>query len=98
MANGSLIESRSALSVSLFCSRKKQGCSISEAAKRKASHSSPGPKRRASLTLGAKQQLESTNNVSMKNTAVLRTSADHKPVPSSASTQTTDLDCPLYHT
>src|SRR5258707_2151388 len=42
IAKGSLTESRSALSVSLVCSRRKQGCSISEAAKRKATHSRPG--------------------------------------------------------
>src|ERR1700722_18138047 len=46
--NGSDTESRNALNVSFVCSRKKQGCSINDAANRNASQSNPDPKRRAS--------------------------------------------------
>ena len=52
IANGSLTDSRSALSVSLFNSRKKHGCNISEAANKNASHNKPGPKRRDSPAVG----------------------------------------------
>ena len=52
IANGSLTERRNALSVSLFCSRKKQGCNINDAAKRKAIQSNPGPSRCDSLVVG----------------------------------------------
>src|SRR4029077_8721745 len=63
IANGSDTESRSALSVSLVCSRKNPGCSISDAANKNASHSSPGPKRRDSSRVGSNVKLNSTTTI-----------------------------------
>src|SRR6266481_1146494 len=58
MANGSVTESRKALRVSLCCSRRKQGCSINEEAKRNASQRSPGANRRDSSEVGSKVNLD----------------------------------------
>src|SRR5712664_4236744 len=63
MAKGSSTESRKALSVSLACSRKKQGCNISDAAKKNASQRRPGPKRRDSADEGSNVKLKSTMTI-----------------------------------
>jgi len=68
MANGLVNERSSALSVSLFCSRKKQGCSISEAAKRKASTAIRG-KSGENHDRWIEVKLKSTTIVRMKTTA-----------------------------
>src|SRR5258707_1889144 len=65
MLNGSIGARRSAARVSLVCSRRKDGCSMSEPAKRNASHRSPGPKRRDSEDVGL--------NVKLKRTMTIRT-------------------------
>src|ERR1700682_5401208 len=71
MANGSLTDKRKALRVSLFCSRRKHGCSISDAAKRNANQRRPGPKRRDSVYVGSKVKLKSTMTSRMKTTVVV---------------------------
>src|SRR6266699_3988939 len=83
IANGSLTDKRNALSVSLFCSRKKHGCSIREAAKRNASQSRPGPNRRDSLAEGSNVKLKSTTTVRMNTTVVVRSSRERNSVRSS---------------
>src|SRR5579883_325296 len=83
MANGSATARRSAPSVSLFCSRKKQDCSISEAANRKASHSSPGPNRRDSVALGSNVKLNSTTTSKTKTMVVVSSSRERNSVRSS---------------
>src|SRR5437879_5264125 len=70
METGSMGARRRATSVSLDCSRVKEGCSISEPANKSASQSSPGPKRRASVVVGSKVKLKSTSTMRTK-TSVL---------------------------
>src|SRR5258708_37062832 len=82
-AKGSSTESRKALSVSLVCSRRKQDCSMSEAAKRKASQRRPGPKRRDSADEGSNVKLKSTMTIKMNTTVVVRSSRDRNSVRSS---------------
>src|SRR5258708_36474771 len=65
MVNGSSTESRKALSVSLVCSRRKQGCSMSEAAKRKASQRSPGPNQVNSADTGHNVKLNTPTPIKM---------------------------------
>src|SRR5258705_4703760 len=92
IANGSETESRSALSVSFVCSRKKPGCSISEAAKRKASQSKPGPKRRDSSLVGSNVKLNSTTIIRMKTTVVVSSSRERNSVRSSLPSRTLVLE------
>src|SRR5262249_58428075 len=81
--NGSSTDSRSALSVSLFCSRRKHGCNISDAANKNESHKRPGPNRRDSPTLGSKVKLKSTTTTKMNTTVVVRSSRERNSVRSS---------------
>src|SRR5439155_20995324 len=60
IAKGSETERRSALSVSLLCSRRKHDCNIKDAAKRNASQRRPAPNRRDSSEVGSKEKLKST--------------------------------------
>src|SRR6266478_4207699 len=92
IANGSETESRSALSVSFVCSRKKPGCSISEAAKRKASQSKPGSKRRDSSLVGSNVKLNSTTIIRMKTTVVVSSSRERNSVRSSFPSRTLVLE------
>src|SRR6266576_877721 len=97
MAKGSFTERRNALSVSFVCSRKKQGCSISEAAKRNASHNSPGPNRRDSLTDGSNVKLKSTTIVRIKTTVVVSSSRERNSVRSSLPSSTAVLESSAIH-
>src|SRR5271163_2884666 len=83
MEKGSLTESRNALSVSLVCSRKKHGCSISEAANRNASHRSPAPNLRDSVEVGSNVKLNSTITTRIKITVVISSSRERNSVRSS---------------
>src|SRR5207249_11050362 len=97
IANGSLTESRNALSVSLFCSRRKQGCSISEAAKRNANHRSPGPKRRDSSDVGSNVKLKSTITINIKTTVVVSSSLERNSVRSSLPSRAAVLESSAIH-
>src|SRR6266478_5788712 len=97
IAKGSFTESRSALSVAFVCSRKKQGCNISEAAKRNASQSNPGPKRRDSLTDGSNVKLKSTTMVRIKTTVVVSSSRERNSVRSSLPSSTAVLESSAIH-
>src|SRR5882762_11403167 len=92
IAKGSETERRNALSVSLVCSRKKPGCSISDAAKRNASHSSPGPKRRDSSLVGSNVKLNSTTTIKIKTTVVVSSSRERNSVRSSLPSSTEVLE------
>src|SRR5712675_2092700 len=92
IANGSETESRSALSVSFVCSRKKPGCSISEAAKRNAIHSNPGPNRRDSSRVGSNVKLNSTTTIKIKTTVVVSSSRERNSVRSSWPSSTEVLE------
>src|SRR6266478_1728794 len=92
IANGSETESRSALSVSFVCSRKKPGCSISDAANRNASQSKPGPNRRDSSLVGSNVKLNSTTTIRMKTTVVVSSSRDRNSVRSSLPSRTVVLE------
>src|SRR5271167_2804565 len=91
MAKGSLTERRRALKVSLCCSRRKQGCSIKEEAKRNASQRSPGAKRRDSSEVGSKVKLNSTITIRMKTTVVVSNSRERNSVRSSLPSKTPAL-------
>src|SRR5712672_4822301 len=97
IANGSDTERRNALSVSLVCSRKKPGCSINDAAKRNASHSSPGPKRRDSSLVGSNVKLNSTTTIRMKTTVVVSSSRERNSVRSSLPSRTLVLENKLIY-
>src|SRR6266851_8604529 len=88
IANGSDTERRNALSVSLVCSRKNPGCSISDAAKRNAIHSNPGPKRRDSSRVGSNVKLNSTTTIKIKTTVVVSSSRERNSVRSSLPSST----------
>src|SRR5450631_4149606 len=88
ITNGSDTDSRNALNVSLVCSRRKQGCSISDAAKRNASHSSPAPNRRASSDSGSKVKLNNTSTIRMKTMVVVSNSRERNSVRSSLPSKT----------
>ncbi len=92
IAKGSLTARRKELSVSLLCSRKKQGCSISEAAKRNASQSRPGPNRRDSAVVGSKVKLNSTTTMRMKTIVVVRSSRERNSVRSSLPSSVAELE------
>src|SRR5579872_1950510 len=89
--NGSDTDSRSALSVSFVCSRKKHGCNISDAANRNASHSNPDPNRRASSESGSNVKLNSTSTMTTKITVVVSNSRDRNSVLSSLPSSTVVL-------
>src|SRR5580704_4852015 len=91
IANGSGTESRSALSVSFVCSRKKHGCSINDAANKNASHSNPDPNRRASSESGSNVKLNSTSTMTTKMTVVVSSSRDRNSVFSSLPNSTVEL-------
>src|SRR5438105_6503156 len=95
IANGSLTDSRSALSVSLFISRKKQGCSISEEANKNASHSSPGPKRLDSPAVGSNVKLDSTITIRMNTIVVVSSSRERNSVRSSLPSSAVVLESTL---
>src|SRR6266446_245915 len=97
MEKGSVTLRRSALSVSLFCSRKKQGCSISDAANRNASHKRLAANRRDSTEVGSNVKLKSTMITRMKTTVVVRSSRDRNSVSSSFTSRTAALDSKLTH-
>src|SRR5271163_4190911 len=92
MAKGSPTESRRALSVSFGCSRRKQGCSIKEEAKRNASQRSPGAKRRDSSDVGSNVKLNSTITIRMKTTVVVRSSRERNSVRNSLPSKTAALE------
>src|SRR5271154_103413 len=83
MAKGSLTARRRELSVSLVCSRRKHGCSISEAANKMASHRRPGPKARDSSAVGLMAKLNMTSTMRMKTAVVVRSSRERNSVRSS---------------
>src|SRR5580704_9201297 len=83
MANGSLTASRRELSVSLVCSRRKHGCNMSEAAKRMANQSRPGPKARDSSAVGLMAKLNMMRTTTMKTAVVVRSSRERNSVRSS---------------
>src|SRR5271169_1957961 len=80
---GSSTASRRELSVSLDCSRRKQGCSISDAAKRMASQRRPGPNSRDSSAVGLMAKLKRMRTTRMKTTVVVRSSRERNSVRSS---------------
>ena len=88
-------ERRNALSVSLVCSRKNPGCSISDAAKRKANHSNPGPKRRDSSVVGVRLKLNNTNTIRTKTIVVVSSSRERNSVRSSLPSRTPVLESKL---
>ncbi len=83
MLNGSIGARRRAASVSLVCSRRKEGCNISDPAKRNASHSNPGPKRRDSDDVGLNVKLNNTMTIRTNTTVVPSSSRDLNSVRSS---------------
>src|SRR5208283_200849 len=91
MANGSLTARRRELNVSLFCSRRKLGCNIREAANRNASHSSPGPKRRDSAVLGSKVKLNRTTTIRTNTIVVVSNSRERNSVRSSLPSSVAEL-------
>src|SRR5882672_7083343 len=92
IANGSETERRNALRVSLVCSRKNPGCSISDAANRNAIHSNPGPNRRDSSRVGSNVKLNSTTTIKMKTTVVVSSSRERNSVRSSLPSSTEVLE------
>src|SRR6267154_1807887 len=97
IANGSDTERRNALSVSLVCSRKNPGCSISDAAKRNAIHSNPGPNRRDSSRVGSNVKLNSTTTIKIKTTVVVSSSRERNSVRSSLPSSTEVLENRLIY-
>src|SRR5712672_1082557 len=97
IANGSDTERRNALSVSLVCSRKNPGCSISDAAKRNAIHSNPGPNRRDSSRVGSNVKLNSTTTIKIKTTVVVNNSRERNSVRSSLPSSTEVLENRLIY-
>src|SRR5882762_10750913 len=97
IANGSETERRNALSVSLVCSRKNPGCSISDAAKRNAIHSNPGPNRRDSSRVGSNVKLNSTTTIKIKTTVVVSSSRERNSVRSSLPSSTEVLENRLIY-
>src|SRR5580704_3229308 len=95
MAKGSEMAKRRELSVSLFCSRRKQGCSIRDAAKRNASQSRPPPKRRDSAVVGSKVKLKRTTTIKMNTIVVVRSSRERNSVRSSLPSRTEVLESRL---
>src|SRR5580693_2044592 len=91
MAKGSLTESLKELRVSLCCSRRKQGCSIKEEAKRNASQRSPGAKRRDSSEVGSNVKLNRTITIRMNTIVVASNSRERNSVRSSLSSKTAAL-------
>src|SRR5271163_2196385 len=65
---------RRAESVSLACSRRKEGSSIRVPAKRMAIQRSPGPKRRDSSRVGSKLKLKRKTTIRAKTAVVVRSS------------------------
>src|SRR6267378_4809016 len=92
IANGSETERRNALRVSLVCSRKNPGCSISDAANRNAIHSNPGPNRRDSSRVGSNVKLNSTTTIKIKTTVVVNSSRERNSVRSSLPSSTEVLE------
>src|SRR5437868_3163945 len=97
IAKGSDTERRNALSVSLVCSRKNPGCSISDAAKRNAIHSNPGPNRRDSSRVGSNVKLNSTTTIKIKTTVVVNSSRERNSVRSSLPSSTEVLENRLIY-
>src|SRR6266403_781552 len=97
IAKGSDTERRNALSVSLVCSRKNPGCSISDAAKRNAIHSNPGPNRRDSSRVGSNVKLNSTTTIKIKTTVVVSNSRERNSVRSSLPSSTEVLENRLIY-
>src|SRR3984957_750385 len=95
IAKGSLTDNRSALNVSLVCSRKKHGCSINDAANKNASHKSPAPNRRDSAEDGSNVKLNSTTTIKIKTTVVISNSRERNSVRSSLPSSTPVLDSKL---
>src|SRR5229473_3004989 len=92
IAKGSETASRNALSVSLFCSRRKHGCSIKDAAKRNASQRRPAPNRRASSEVGRKEKLKSTSTIKTKTVVVVSNSRERNSVRNSLPSSTAVLE------
>src|SRR5580704_990303 len=88
IANGSDTDSRSALSVSFVCSRKKHGCSINEAANKNASHNNPDPNLRASSESGSNVKLNNTSTMITNTIVVVSSSRDRNSVFSSLPSNT----------
>src|SRR6266403_1250721 len=97
IANGSETERRNALRVSLVCSRKNPGCSISDAANRNAIHSNPGPNRRDSSRVGSNVKLNSTTTIKIKTTVVVSSSRERNSVRSSLPSSTEVLENRLIY-
>src|ERR1700739_4644204 len=83
MEKGSLTARRRELSVSLVCSRRKQGWSMREAAKRIASQRRPGPNSRDSSAVGLMAKLKRISTTRMKTTVGVRSSRERTSVRSS---------------
>src|SRR5260370_35932385 len=84
IAKGSETERRSALSVSLPCSRRKHGCNIKDAAKRNASQRRPAPNRRDSSEVGSKEELKSTLTLRTQPAVVVSSARERNSVRSSS--------------
>src|SRR6266436_1848718 len=97
IAKGSETERRNALSVSLFCSRRKHDCNIKDAAKRNASQRRPAPNLRDSSEVGSKEKLKSTMTIRTKTVVVVRSSRERNSVRSSLPSRTVVLESSAIH-